>query len=84
MCKAVIISCLSEDSSLTRLRDRILAPYLSFLARFVLWSREPFIIGVTGTVGKTTTTAMIAAVLTYPGADRIIGSVWATSEKHEQ
>ena len=80
MCKAVIISWLSEDSSLTRLRDRILVPYLLFLARFVLWSREPFIIGVTGTVGKTTTTAMIAAVLTYPGADRIVGSVWATSK----
>jgi dethiobiotin synthetase len=50
-----------------------------FLARFVVRIRNPFIIGITGSVGKTTTTEMIAAVLTHPGAEQIVGKVAVTN-----
>lgn len=42
--------------------------------------RKPFIIGITGSVGKTTTTAMIGAVLTHPEVYPIVGPVGYTSK----
>lgn len=57
---------------------RRLKSYLAFWARLVLRVHKPFIIGITGSVGKSTTTAMIAAVLSHPDAERIVGQVGCT------
>lgn len=59
--------------------DRLEA-YLIFWARFVFWLRKPFIIGITGSVGKSTTTAFVTAVLSHPGARKIVGPVGCTLE----
>ena len=50
----------SLDSLITIKR---LAGFLRFWARLVVLARKPFIIGVTGSVGKTTTTEMLFSVL---------------------
>jgi UDP-N-acetylmuramoyl-tripeptide--D-alanyl-D-alanine ligase len=42
---------------------RLIVAFLNTLARLVLWSRQPFIIGVTGSVGKSSAKEAIAAVL---------------------
>lgn len=55
------------------LKSDAVARYLLFCARLVATAQKPFIIGVTGSVGKTTTTAMIAAVVKHPGAQPIVG-----------
>lgn len=55
------------------LRQRFIVPYLRLWARLVVRSRKPFIVGVTGSVGKTTTTEMIAAVLEHEAARPIVG-----------
>lgn len=55
-----------------------LESHLVFWARFVFRVRRPFIIGITGSVGKSTTTAMVAAVLSHRDADRIVGPVGCT------
>jgi UDP-N-acetylmuramoyl-tripeptide--D-alanyl-D-alanine ligase len=68
--KYILESCLSDST---------LAPYVSFWARFVVSVRKPLIIAVTGSVGKTTTTEMIAALLTHQDAKRIVGRVGKTS-----
>lgn len=52
-----------------------LAAYLHFWARLVIWRRKPLIIGITGSVGKTTTTEMIANVLKQPAVERLVGRV---------
>jgi UDP-N-acetylmuramoyl-tripeptide--D-alanyl-D-alanine ligase len=57
------------------LRRRFIVPYLFLWARLVVRSRKPFIVGVTGSAGKTTTTEMIAAVLKHEAARRIVGTV---------
>lgn len=57
------------------LRYERIAAYLLFWARAVVALRRPFIIGVTGSVGKTTTTTMIAAVLSHPEARPIVGEI---------
>lgn len=54
--------------------------YLSLWARLVLWRRKPSIVGITGSVGKTTTTDMVAAVLSHPDAARQVGGVWKTRD----
>lgn len=51
------------------------ASYLAFFARLVLRERRPRIIGVTGSVGKTTTKEAIYAALSIPAARPIIGVV---------
>lgn len=43
----------------------ILRFYLRCLARLILWIKKPTIIGITGTVGKTTVTASVVAYLTH-------------------
>jgi len=55
-----------------------LATYLCFFARLVVLARKPFIIGVTGSVGKTTTIEMIAAILKQPEVKSLIGFVGNT------
>lgn len=57
---------------------RRLESYVIFWAHLVYRIRKPFIIGITGSVGKSTTTAMIAAVLSHRDAERIVGPVGFT------
>ena len=51
------------------------AVYLHFWARLVVLVRKPVIIGITGTVGKTTAIEMIASVLKQPEVESLIGEV---------
>lgn len=60
------------------LSDTLVVPYLSFWAGFVLRIRKPLIVGITGSVGKTTTKEMIAAVLKHEGAAPIVGFAGST------
>ncbi len=60
------------------LDDRFVLPYVYFWARCVVWARRPMIVAVTGSVGKTTTTNMVAAVLAHPGAERVVGKAAST------
>ncbi len=60
--------------------DRVVLPYLFWLSRFVVLMRRPLVICVTGSVGKTTTTNYIAAVLAHPEACSAIGQVRSTKE----
>lgn len=58
--------------------DRVVLPYLYVLARCVILARRPLIIAITGSVGKTTTTGQIAAVLSQPEAQDVLGGVRST------
>jgi len=53
----------------------MLAAYLHFWAGLVIRWRKPLIVGITGSVGKTTTTEMIASVLKQPTVEQLIGQV---------
>jgi hypothetical protein len=57
---------------------RLFVGYLSFWARLVLRARRPLIIGITGSVGKSTTTQMLADVLMHPAATPRLGLVGST------
>ncbi|MCC6861348.1 MAG: UDP-N-acetylmuramoyl-tripeptide--D-alanyl-D-alanine ligase [Bryobacterales bacterium] len=60
--------------------DPVIAPCLSICARLIVRIHKPFIIGITGSVGKTTTTEMVAAVLTQPEAAMRLGRVARSSK----
>ncbi|MFT3960010.1 Mur ligase family protein [Propionivibrio sp.] len=59
---------------------RRLESFTIFLGKLVFRIRKPFIIAVTGSVGKSTTTALIASVLASKEAGRIVGPVGSTVE----
>lgn len=61
------------------LTNRAVAPYLAFWAKLVVRKHKPLIIGITGTAGKTTTTAMIAGMLKHPAVAPFVGTVGATA-----
>lgn len=59
---------------------RRLEAYVVFWARVVRRLRKPFIIGVTGSVGKSTTTAMIGTALSHPRVRDRVGLVGQTRD----
>jgi UDP-N-acetylmuramoyl-tripeptide--D-alanyl-D-alanine ligase len=61
------------------LSDRVVFGWLFFWARFVLNRHKPLIIGITGSVGKSTTAEIVTCVLTAPGAVAVIGPVRKTT-----
>ncbi|PTR03533.1 UDP-N-acetylmuramoyl-tripeptide--D-alanyl-D-alanine ligase [Nitrosomonas nitrosa] len=59
---------------------KIIEPYLNFWARLTVKIRKPLVIGITGSVGKSTTAAMISSVLTHPPIEKMIGKVGYTQD----
>ena len=59
---------------------RRLEAYVVFWARVVRRLRRPFIVGVTGSVGKSTTTAMIGTALSHPRVRDRVGPVGQTRD----
>jgi len=57
---------------------RRLESYLVFWAKLVYRARKPLIVSVTGSVGKSTTTALVAHVLSSPSAMAVTGPVGST------
>lgn len=60
-------------------RRQILVRYLFFWARLVLRRHRPSIVGITGSVGKTTTKEAVAAVLMHRDALPVLGPVWKSA-----
>ncbi len=58
--------------------ERVVTPVLAFWARLVVRRRQPFIVGITGSVGKSTTKEAVAAVLMHEEARRRLGRVAKT------
>jgi len=65
------------ESSMSFVQPAISA-WLLFWARLVVRVRRPLIVGVTGSVGKTTTKEVIAAVLKHPEVQERVGRVSST------
>lgn len=59
---------------------RRLEAYVVFWARVVRRLRKPYVIGVTGSVGKSTTTAMIGTALSHPRVRDRVGQVGQTRD----
>lgn len=57
---------------------RRLESYLIFWAKLVYRLRKPLIVSITGSVGKSTTTALVAHVLSTPAAMAVTGPVGST------
>jgi UDP-N-acetylmuramoyl-tripeptide--D-alanyl-D-alanine ligase len=68
------------SSSAPGLVKNVIDAYLGSLARLVVRSRKPRVVGITGSVGKTTTKDIIAAVLSHPDARPIVGTVFKTHQ----
>ena len=62
-----------------QLSDDVIRDWSFRWARFVLTTRKPTIVGITGSVGKTTTTEAIGAVLRHPAARQRVGEVRTTA-----
>lgn len=62
------------------LENKLVAAYWFFWAWLLLRIRRPLIIGVTGSVGKTTTVTMIAHVLAHPATKGKLGVVGHTAD----
>ena len=60
--------------------ERRLVAYVIFLGRCVHRMRKPYVIAVTGSAGKSTTTEMIGSTLSHPDAERLIGPIFYTRE----
>ena len=65
----------SGASKLQRAYNR----YVSLWARLVVRRWRPYVIGITGSVGKTTTKELVGAVLTHPGARPVVGLTWTSA-----
>ena len=58
--------------------DRVELVVAAALARVVLASRRPLIIGITGSVGKTTTKEVLGRTLAHERVQPVVGPVWRT------
>jgi len=58
---------------------RVAIPLVSLCATLVVRMRRPMIIGITGSVGKTTTKEVVAGVLMHPAAREVVGRAGKTS-----
>ena len=63
-----------HDSPIERLEIAVAAA----LARVVLAARRPLVIGITGSVGKTTTKEVLGRALAHPRVRPVVGRVWRT------
>jgi UDP-N-acetylmuramoyl-tripeptide--D-alanyl-D-alanine ligase len=65
--------------------DRVIRPYLAFWARLVLLRHAPIIVGITGSVGKTTTAEMIGTILAHERSVPLIGPVaWTSNNMNDE
>lgn len=69
--KRLIVDCALEPL----LSQKFLKAYAAFWVSILLKIKKPKIIAITGTVGKTTTKELVAAVLGHPAAKDVIGAV---------
>lgn len=59
--------------------ERRMIAHLFFWAGLVHRKRRPFVIGITGSVGKSTTSEIVGAVVEHPEARRLLGPVGRTT-----
>ena len=57
---------------------RVMHSQLFFWSRFILKKKKPLVIGITGSVGKSTTTEIVSAVLMHPAAEAVVGKIGRT------